>query len=139
MSIFWILLIAAGVVILCTILGNLIASDIQKKGNSETPVNTPTPENKETPAVSTSEENASFSEKEGEYSGILHVSNGRYRFERPVMFKIYRGEKMFFEYDENTGKKIPIHNELRNNILRMLEDDTFKCRSLKRYPLTKNS
>lgn len=135
MSIFSVLAIAAVVIILCTTLGCLIASSIQKKKRAGIPIIEIEPEPDDSKNPSASKEMKALPAKEGVYSGILHVSNGRYRFERPIMYNMYRGKKVFFEYDEN-GNKIPLHNtEIRANVNKLLEDHTLKFHNLKWYPL----
>lgn len=88
-------------------------------------------------AVSASEEKqAELPEKEGEYTGILHVSNGRFKFERPVMSTLYRNRPVYFTYNE-AGKRVVLSNnpKLIEDIKTMLEDHTYKCKNLKWYPI----
>ena len=91
----------------------------------------------EKPVVSASEEKETeLPEKKGKYTGILHVSSGRFKFERPVMSTLYRNKPVYFTYNE-AGRRVLLANnpKLIEDIKRMLEDHTYKCKSLKWYPI----
>lgn len=137
MSIFSVLAIAAVALILCTTIGCLIASSIQKKKKAGVPIIEIEAEPEDSKEVSASEEKKALPEKEGIYSGVLHISKGRYRFERPVMYNMYRGKKVFFEYDDEGNKIALCNGDMKANINRLIEDHTLKFHNLKWYPLDK--
>lgn len=131
MNTVWIVIIAVIAIIACTTAGCLIAQMIKNGRKTETPVfEIDTNELDGGNQVSTREK------KEGEYTGILHISRGRYKFERPVMYVIYNNKPVYFTYNEE-GKKVTLSNnpKLIADIKEMLKDHSYKSKLIKWYPI----
>lgn len=141
MNTFWVLLLAAVLVILCVTFGCLIAFGLQKKQSKNIPTIELIPdssETKENQSPSTSGEEEILPDKEGEYTGVLHISNNGHKFERPVMgVKAKRGNKtVYFEYNEK-GEKVYLNKNknVYENLIKILKDHSYKCKTLKWYPI----
>lgn len=138
MNAIWIVIIVVVAIIACTTAGCLIAKAIEGVKNPKTPVFELKPEDlDEIKPVSASEEKEEqFQPKEGEYTGILHISNNRYKFERPVMCVMYRNKPVYFTYNER-GEKVNLSNnpKLIADIKAMLKDHTHKSKLVKWYPI----
>lgn len=115
-----------------------LAGILQEKRAAKIPVIELLPEEDEN-ASTREEEKEAFLPKEGEYTGILHIANGKYKFERPVMSTYSESLKraIYFEYNEKGEKVILSKKELRDNIKAMLQDHTYKCSNLKWYPVSR--
>lgn len=132
MSTFYFIIVVATLAALGGSIGCSLAYEYLKKKEENTPIIEILPD----------EESQTASAREGmegEYTGILHISKGKHNFERPVMVKKYRGRDVYFEYNEEGEQILLAHNKkLAGNIAILLEDHSYKCRSLKWYPISDN-